>query len=138
MPRRGPTSHFRASSRSCRAWSGRASCRSRSPPAATGRSAWSHLPELAKEISDAERKLAALKRQREAKSTTDPEKEYEQKIARLMEEDEERKRKRKEAKLEKKKKEREEREREEEENKQDVDEDLMAAMGFSGFGGSAK
>ena len=54
------------------------------------------------------------------------------------EEDEERKRKRKEAKLEKKKKEREEREREEEENKQDVDEDLMAAMGFSGFGGSAK
>merc|ERR1719201_2007917 len=66
-------------------------------------------------------KLAALKRQREAKSTTDPEKEYEQKIARLMEEDE-------------KKKEREEREREEEENKQDVDEDLMAAMGFSGFG----
>ena len=83
-------------------------------------------------------KLAALKRQREAKSTTDPEKEYEQKIARLMEEDEERKRKRKEAKLEKKKKEREEREREEEENKQDVDEDLMAAMGFSGFGGSAK
>ena len=93
-------------------------------------------------VGSVKEKLAALKRQRETKRNLDPEKEYEQKMARLMEEDEKKRQARKKAKLDKKLKEKEEKEklkREEDEGRdQDADEELMAAMGFGGFGGSAK
>ena len=87
-------------------------------------------------VSSVKDKFAALKRQREAQKTLDPEKEYERKMAKLMEEDEAKREARKKAKLEKKIKDKEQREKKQEEADKNVDEDLMAAMGFGGFGTS--
>jgi len=86
-------------------------------------------------LGSVKEKLAALKRKRERGARADPEKEYEDKMARLEEEEEEKKRNRKQAKLERKLKEKEDRDKERLETEENADQDLMAAMGFSGFGG---
>lgn len=86
-------------------------------------------------VSGVKDKFAALKRKREQKSNLDPDKAYEEKMARLIEEDEEKRRARRQAKLEKKANEREERDKQKLEEEEGVDQDVMAAMGFGGFGG---
>ena len=89
-------------------------------------------------VNSVKDKFAALKRQREESGTRDPEKEYESRMAKAVEEDEAKRQARKKAKLVKKTREREEKERQKAEEEQEVDEDLMAAMGFGGFGTSKK
>uniref|UniRef100_A0A7S2Z105 U1-type domain-containing protein n=1 Tax=Chloropicon laureae TaxID=464258 RepID=A0A7S2Z105_9CHLO len=86
-------------------------------------------------VDSVKEKLQALKRQRDG-GAVDPDKAYDAKMAKLMEEDEQRRKQRKLEKQERKKKEREERERAEKEAEEGMDPDMMAMMGFGGFGGS--
>ena len=79
-------------------------------------------------VNSVKDKFAALKRQREESGTRDPEKEYESRMAKAVEEDEAKRQARKKAKLVKKTREREEKERQKAEEEQQVDEDLMAAL----------
>ena len=80
-------------------------------------------------------KLDALKRKREQDKTRDPDAEYEERIAKRMNEEEELRQRRKQKKLEKKARANEEAAKADEQGG-DVDEDMMAAMGFGGFGTS--